>query len=333
MTADATRIAIVSPSGAEPGCEGANVLPGLRERGWDPRLVSGAPDGGDLRGVRIAHFLSAHHARSLLDVVSTSGVRAAVTVSAHDASVAGIEVPDYYGPLWERADAVHFPDEAVLSRALRRGCPPAKPRAVIPPLVDLRLFLSNGRPPADESGGRPLRVLCAGPLEWTGGYEHGLQAVAQARERGLSCECRVVGDGAHVSALLFARHQLGLSASVTFAEPAGPEALREHMRWADAFLAPTVIDGLPAHTIEACAMELCVVMSNPGPLGELMPDWSVVSTVPRREPAALAEALAALAADPQRRERMGAAARRWALERFRMEDHLDRLDELYRRVL
>ncbi|MEK6278397.1 MAG: hypothetical protein AABM29_10340, partial [Actinomycetota bacterium] len=68
-------------------------------------------------------------------------------------------------------------------------------------------------------------------------------------------------------------------------------------------------------------------------LGELALGESVAMIVPRRDPDALAEALATVAADAGRRARMGAAARTWALERFPVQDHLDRLAGLYRRTL
>jgi colanic acid/amylovoran biosynthesis glycosyltransferase len=362
----AGRIAVVARLEPGAGPEPATMLFGLLERGWDAHLVLdegtlgrknrpsgvdavakagrlhvGRPEPGRVRHRRtpealvraldpqVVHFVRADHARSLVGVTSEVGSRVVATFSAADASVAGLEVPDYYRPLWQRADLLHFPDSAVLSRAVRRGLPPDKPRALIPPLVDPRSYQPNGRSPASQ----PLRVLCAGPLEWPGGYEHGLQALALMAERGTACECRVVGDGAHLSALLFARYQLGLGESVSFEGADTPEALTEHLAWADAFLAPTVVDGLPDHVIEASAMALCLVLADPGPLGELGFDESVAITVPRRDPEALAEALAKVAADPALRARMGSAARAWSLEHFPMDEHLDRLDELYRRTL
>ena len=344
----------------------ATMVFGLLKRGWDAHLVldDGSPSrGAQLSAVdpvakarrlhvgtsapgrlrrsrdsgallrrldpQVVHFLRADHARSWVDFDPAAASKMVATFSAADASVAGLEVPDYYRPLWQRADLLHFPDSAVLSGALRRGLPPDKPREVIPPIVDLGAFHPNGqRPPA----ARPLRVLCAGPLEWAAGYEHGLQALALAAERRVECECRVVGDGAHLSALLFARYQLGLDGVVSFEGAASHEALAEQIAWADVFLAPTVVDGLPAHVIEAAAAALCLVLATPGPLGELELGESVAITVPRRDPGALAEALAEVAADPARRMRMGSAARRWALERFPVDAHLDRLDELYRRT-
>lgn len=359
----------MAPFEPEPGPEIATMLFGLLERGWDAHLVLDRSEPGGrprppaleavanarrlhlgmeapsrlrrrrdpMRVVRaldplIVHFLRADHARSLLaasDAGSTVS-KVVATFSGPDASVAGLDVPDYYRPLWQRADRLHFPDSAVLSRALRRGLPPEVPRALIPPAIDPRGYHPNGRPPAAR---RPLRVLCAGPLEWSGGYEHGLQALALAADRGIACECRVVGEGPHLSALLFARHQLGLDEIVSFERATTPEALIEQIAWADVFLAPTVIDGLPEHTIEAAATALCLLLADPGPLDELELDQSVAITVPRRDSAALAEALARVAADPELRARMGATARAWALRRFPLNEHVDRLDELYRLTL
>jgi glycosyltransferase involved in cell wall biosynthesis len=51
------------------------------------------------------------------------------------------------------------------------------------------------------------------------------------------------------------------------------------------------------------------------------------------DPQALADALAVLAADPERRRRQGARNRRWALERYDRRRVAERLRELYERVL
>jgi glycosyltransferase involved in cell wall biosynthesis len=365
--AGARRIALVAPHEPYIGSELATLVLGLVERGWDGHLVLesemprrqarfpaldglskagrlhvGKPAPGPprrrpssaahLRSLdpQVVHFLSADRARALSRVPPKGTSRIVATCSAADVNVAGLDEPDYYGDLWQRADVLHFPDRAILARAMRRGLPADKPRVVIPPLVDPGSYHPNGRRP---DATRPLHVLCAGSLEWTGGYEHGLHALALAVERGLACQCRMVGDGPHQTALVFARHQLGLGEIVSFETADTPQALAEHLAWADLFLAPTVVDGLPEHVIEAAAMGLCLVMADPGPLGKLEPDESVAVTVARRDPVALAEALVELAADPARRARMGSAARAWALERFPVEEHLDRMDELYRRAL
>src|SRR4051794_9534171 len=367
MMDNARRIALVARLEPYVGPELATLVFGLVERGWDAHLVFedgepdrrtrfpstdalaearrlhlGTPVPGRLRRRRssaaqiraldphLVHLLSADHAVAMSGIDTGPVSRTVASFSAADASVAGLEVPDYYEPLWRQADLVHFPDGAVLSRAMRRGLPQDKPRAVIPPLVDPTSYKPNGRRP---DATRPLRVLCAGPMEWAGGYEHGLHALSLAAGQGVDCECRVVGEGPHLTAVLFARHQLGLDEIVGFEGTATPHELKEHMAWADVFLAPTVVDGLPPHTIEAAAMGLCLVLADPGPLGDLKPAESVAITVPRRDPAPIAEALAALAADPARRARMGSAAREWALLRFRVDEHLDHLDELYRRIL
>ena len=327
------RVAFVPGAQAQGGAPADALVHGLAERGWDPHVVTpGAPAARRrLRGADIVHFLGAAAARDGV-AAETNGARAVASFSAIDASVTGLQTSGYYQPLWRRAAALLFPDEAVLASALERGCPPDKPRAVIPPLVDMAAFEPNGgSPPAPAGdGARPLRVLCAGPLEWSGGYEDGLHALALARERGVATECRVVGSGSHRPALLFARHQLGLAGSVAFEEGA---ALREHLEWADVFLAPTLINGLPEHVVEACAMRLCVVVADPGPLGAVRLDPPAAITVPRRDPHAVADALVRLGADLGLRRALGAEASRWARERFAPDDHLDRLDGLYRSVL
>lgn len=87
--------------------------------------------------------------------------------------------------------------------------------------------------------------------------------------------------------------------------------------------------GMPP--VEAMAAGLPVVAGRSGALDETVLDGQSGLLVERGSVEALAVALDALLADPERRRALGAAGRRRALERFRWEPIADRLLELYRR--
>lgn len=131
---------------------------------------------------------------------------------------------------------------------------------------------------------RPLRVLSVGELSWSRGYEHALQAVQRLAGAGVRCEYRVVGEGAWAGALHYAVYQLGLGRAVEFFAP-GDLPLAEHIRWADVFVNAAVVAGAAPGLDDARAAGLAVVSTG----GE----ESCVA-VPRRDPRALGEALAAL---------------------------------------
>jgi glycosyltransferase involved in cell wall biosynthesis len=109
-----------------------------------------------------------------------------------------------------------------------------------------------------------------------------------------------------------------------------PEVLAACDVVADASLEGTGITG----TIrEAMALERSVVATDCGGNRELVVDGEVGLVVPPRDPAAMAAALMRLIENPELRNRLGAAARRRVVEHFSTEKRIDRLEELYRKIL
>jgi hypothetical protein len=263
----------------------------------------------------VAHFDCAELA---LRTAVPDGCALVATVRPEDASVAGIGEDDHFGPLWERAAALHFPDRAVEARALRRGMPEDAERALIPP----------GAKPAATAGSHgngTLRLLSLDTMTWTQGLEHSIQAISLLPD----CSYTIAGEGEHLPALAFARHQLGVTERVTLAEPGDPDEL---LRSADVLVSAQVIDGLNPSVPLALAAGVPVVMTNPGELGDDALPADAVPVVPRRDPKALADMLRELAGDPARRARMSEAGRRLAAERFDPERELDDLTALYGRL-
>ena len=95
----------------------------------------------------------------------------------------------------------------------------------------------------------------------------------------------------------------------------------------------TAPDPLPNSALEAGAAGCCVVASAHGGLPEIVRDGETGVLVAPGDVGALAGALAALRDDPERRERLGAAARLDVRERFAPERLLERVQALYDRVL
>jgi glycosyltransferase involved in cell wall biosynthesis len=85
---------------------------------------------------------------------------------------------------------------------------------------------------------------------------------------------------------------------------------------ADIFVLPSWFEGLPMSVIEAMLTALPVVASNVSGPREQVEDGLTGRLVPPRDVPALARALAELAADAERRRRMGEAGRARALARY-----------------
>lgn len=168
-------------------------------------------------------------------------------------------------------------------------------------------------PPAPPA--RPPRILCAARLcEWKG-HRYLLAALAQLRDGGVAFACDLAGDGeirAEVTALV-ERFALGdrvrMLGNVPHADVVAQLAHSDYDLFA---LASTEREGehegIPVAAMEAMAACVPVVSTTTGSLPELVAPAEGL-LVPQRDPAALAEAIATMLADPELRRRCGARSR------------------------
>ena len=162
----------------------------------------------------------------------------------------------------------------------------------------------------------------------TGDVLLGLKAL---RERGVdACLC-LVGDGPDRTALEEQAYRLGLARHVL---SLGYQ--EEVARWYsafDAFVLPSANEGTPVTAIEALAAARPVVATRVGGVPDVIRDGQDGFLVEVGDPGALAERLAQLAADPELRERMGAAGRERVLARYAVARLAEDVDRLYRALL
>lgn len=102
----------------------------------------------------------------------------------------------------------------------------------------------------------------------------------------------------------------------------------------DIFALPTRYrEGVPRALVEAGAMGLPLLATDTPGCRDVVVDGVNGAMVPQRDPAALADAVMSLAADPERRRRFGAAARRHVCDNFELSGVADASAALYRRLL
>lgn len=276
----------------------------------DQRLLALRPD--------LVHFHSGWAAWKGLRLKPILGCRVVVGFR-EDAE--DLRLPDL-DRVWDGADLLLFPSEAVRERAAARGCPPGKAEVLETPPPAFA-----GAEPAREPRNGSLRVLSVGWVTWEQGLEHAVHAVGLLRDQGVECEYRILGDGDHLPAVAFARHQLGLAERVKLLG-ADDGRLVTEVRDADVLVCPAVT-GTTSSTALRTAQALgvpCVATPRPD-----LPE-DVTIGVPRRDPHAIAAALRRLAGEPALGERTAHAARVWAGAHPAADD-VAALDALYRRAL
>jgi glycosyltransferase involved in cell wall biosynthesis len=183
-----------------------------------------------------------------------------------------------------------------------------------------------------------------GTLVWVGGIEPAkdlislLHAFAEIRKEEPRARLRIVGAPADAEGTVYLGHCRALAAQlfpdeaegvhavgdnpVSFEEIGGPEVpdLAEAYAGGAVVVLSSVVEGFPIGLVEAMFCGRATVSTDVGAVVEVIGGTGLV--VPPRNPRALAEACLALLRDPERRERLGAAARARALELFTVEQNV-----------
>ena len=171
--------------------------------------------------------------------------------------------------------------------------------------------------PVDRTGrGGPLQLLCLGRLVPDKGQGVLVEAVAQLVERGIDVRLTLAGDGPDRAALERRVRDLGLADAVRFVGAVGQDRVLELYAEADVFCLASFAEGIPVVLMEAMARGLPVVTTRIMGVPELVLDGSTGLLVAPGRAAPLATAIETLAADPDRRARLGQAAATFVADEF-----------------
>ncbi|MFH9724043.1 glycosyltransferase [Streptomyces sp. NPDC017254] len=202
----------------------------------------------------------------------------------------------------------------------------------------------------DEESGDPATLVWVGRVEPAKDLVGLLHAFAEVRARRPDARLRIVavpvrdpGADAYLAhcrglaAQLFPDEAPGAHAvgenPVGFEELGGPEAptLEDTYASGAVVVLSSVVEGFPASLVEAMFCARATVSTDVGAVVEIIGGTGLV--VPPRNPRALADACLALLRDPERRHRLGAAARARALELFTVEQNLAAFRGIYLELL
>lgn len=183
----------------------------------------------------------------------------------------------------------------------------------------------DGRDPAD-----PLRLILVARAVEKKGLDVLLEALALLPPE-LAWRLDHIGGGPLLRKLRPQAERLGIAARISWHGPAARDQVVAALGAADLFCYPAKVagdgdrDGLPNVVLEAMAMELPVVASDVAAVSEAVVDGTTGLLVPPQAPAALAQAILALARDPARRVAMGEEGRRAVIRHFAVGAGIERL--------
>jgi len=191
--------------------------------------------------------------------------------------------------------------------------------SVIPCGVDTELFQPMRRDAAKDLLELPPTpmLLYVGRLQPIKGLETLLEAMSRLDR---ATRLLIIGgdhdepDNGHAAHLRARIAALGLGPRVRFLGAQPQRRLRLFYAAADATVMPSYYESFGMVALEAMACGSPVVASRVGGLTTTIRDGVTGHLVPEGDPAALAERLTAVLADPAEQERLGREAARWAAE-------------------
>ncbi len=174
-------------------------------------------------------------------------------------------------------------------------------------------------------------VACVAHLAWHKGQEFLVGAVPRLRERVPGVKVAIVGEGKHRARIEEEIARCGVADDVllTGFRADAPAVIRA----CDVLAMPSVMEGLNTTLLDAQCLGVPVVASRVGGIPEAVADGESGVLVPPEDPEALADALADLLLDSDRRQRLGARGRERILGGFTVDHMVDGNVMVYRDLL
>jgi rhamnosyl/mannosyltransferase len=203
---------------------------------------------------------------------------------------------------------------------------------VVPPGIDPTRFTGIDAAAARARYGGGPTLAFVGRLRYYKGLDVLIDALTELPELRLL----VVGDGPMGAAWRSRARSAGVADRVRWLGALPDDELPAVLAAADLYVLPAVArsEAFGIALVEAMAAGLPAVTTELGTgTSWVNQDGATGLVVPPGDPGALAAAVRALLADPDRRRRMGAAARRRALAEFSAAVMIDRVEQVYQEVM
>lgn len=179
----------------------------------------------------------------------------------------------------------------------------------------------------------PLRIVCAGRLVETKGFDLAISALSLLLPDHPRARLQLIGDGPARPALETLAGRLGIRDAVEFAGWVDPDHVYEHLDRASMVLIPSRSpETLCQVAIQASWMARPIVATRIGGLPEVVVHERTGLLVGLNDCSALVEAVDRLSRSPRRTREMAKAARVRALSMFNMSSYVDGVAAIYRRV-
>jgi L-malate glycosyltransferase len=176
-----------------------------------------------------------------------------------------------------------------------------------------------------------ITIGTAARLSEAKGLEYLIVAISQLVKRHPNIQLVIAGDGELKGSLQQMVNDLGISDHVVFAGYI--QDVQNLMYSFDIFVLPSLQEALPLACAEAMSLGKAIVGTNVGGIPEQVVDGETGFVVPAKDPAALADRIHSLIADPELMKRFAQKSYERYQEKFTVRVMLDHTTHIYEGVL
>ncbi|MDT8447228.1 MAG: glycosyltransferase family 4 protein [bacterium] len=171
-------------------------------------------------------------------------------------------------------------------------------------------------------------MVAAGHLTWRKGYQVAVEALGRIKEQLGEAQLFIFGEGELRAPLEASIKQLGLSGKVHL--PGHRSNVVEYLVDADLFLMPSVdFEDFPYANLEAMILGKPIIGTEVAGIPEQVADGQTGLVIAPNDPEALAQAIASLLENPQRRQEMGQKAKARFFEQYDNQPVMNRFISLF----
>lgn len=181
----------------------------------------------------------------------------------------------------------------------------------------------------EATGGEEFRLAFVARLDHVKGVGELLEAVAALADQMPGLRLDLAGDGPGRADYEKLTAKLGIADRVRFHGYVNQTGVAELLATADAYVLPSFAEGVPVGLMEAQASGLPVIATQVGGVSELVIDGETGFVCRPGDRQQLADRISQLAADPELRNRMGAAGRARVIADFDSASEGRRLAALF----
>jgi len=226
-----------------------------------------------------------------------------------------------------RANAITATSK-ILTTGTQRLAPQGRQVQTIPFGVDLAKFKPTMKSHSDK-----IMIGCAKTLMKLYGVEYLIKAFAAVHKKFPQTNLLIVGGGPLLNTLKELADSLSIGDSVDFVGPVPHEQMPLYLSKMDIFVVPSLSEAWGRVAAEASAMELPVVASAVGGLGEVIIDGVTGFLVAPRDHQAIAQKLIQLIENPGLRSSMGATGRKFVMDNYDWNANASLMEKLYYSLL